>query len=435
MLQYVNGRSNINVELAQACTLLDRISLEQRGRRLEPIEKEILTVAWENQPYQSIQTHQEQTVKNRAARLWQDLSQLLDTKVSKQNVRQILTTLDAESLLGIVPPAIETFGKPRFFGRTAELYQLQATIDLGNHQFIWLYGMKGIGKTAIARHFITQFSENLAAKFERVVWIAPDKTLSLTDVLASVLQALDSRSAKLSLDLQPLLDKILFILQSQKCFLVLDNADSLLADNALTELTDRQAALNFLDLFNRSKHQSCCIAIVDRSPPRIDAGSSIRAIEIAGLDRRSCQRLLEHSELIGTPADWDLLVNKYRGNPQALKPIANTIRDIFDRDISKFLAANILVYYRIENILSEQLNYLSQAEIAFLSYLSRQQEPLSLDRILTDLRSAIGETDIIRTLDKLVARYLIDARDGKFSVPESIGEYVKMQYPEISSSG
>jgi NB-ARC domain len=434
MLHYVNGRSNINVELAQACILLDRISIEQRGRKLEPIEKEILTVAWENQPYQSIQTHQEQTVKNRAARLWQDLSQLLDTKVSKQNVRQILTTLDAESLLGTLPPAIETFGKPRFFGRTAELYQIQSTIDLGTHQFIWVYGMEGIGKTAIVRHFITQFSENLATKFERVVWISLDKTSSLTDILASVLQTLDSRAAKSLSDLQKLFDKILFVLQNQRCFLVLDNADSLLADNALTESTDRQSDLNFLDLFDRAKHQSCCIAIVDRSPPRIVSGSSIRAIEIPRLDRRSCQRLLEHSELIGTPADWDLLVNKYRGNPQALKPIANTIRDIFDRDISKFLAANILVYYRIENILSEQLSHLSQSEIAFLAYLSRQQEPLSLDRILSDRRSAIAETDIIRTLDKLVARYLIDARDGKFSVPESIGEYIKMQYPEISSS-
>ncbi|AFY91902.1 NB-ARC domain-containing protein [Chamaesiphon minutus] len=422
------------MKLAQAFIILDRISIEQRGRRLDPIEIEILTVAWENQPYQSIQAYQEQTVKNRAAQLWQDLSQLLDLRVSKQNVRQILTALDAESLLGTISLAVETVGKSRFFGRTAELYQIQSTIELGTHQFIWLYGMKSIGKTAIVRHFIAQFLENLVPKFDRVVWISVDKTSSLTDILVSVLRSLDSRAAKTLSDLHTMFEKILLILQNQRCLLVLDNADSLLEANDLNESKDRPANLNFLELFDRAKHQSCCIAIVDRSPPQIESGSSIRAIEIAGLDRRSSQRLLEHSELVGTSTDWDLLVSKYRGNPQALKLIANTIRDIFDRDISKFLAANILVYSRIESILSEQLNHLLQSEIAFLAYLSRQQEPRSLDRIVTDLGSSIVETDIIRTLDKLVCRYLIDAKDGEFSVPESIGEYVKMRYPEISSS-
>lgn len=415
------------MKLARAFTILDRISIEQRSRRLDPIETEILTAAWENYPYQSIQTYQEQTVKNRAAQLWKDLSKLLGLKVNKQNVRQILTALDAESLLGTISPAVETVSKSRFFGRTAELYQIQLTIELGTHQFIWLYGMKGLGKTAIVRYFIAQFLENSDPTFDRVVWISLDKTSSLIDILASVLRSLDSRAAKRLSDLHTMFEKILLVLQSQRCFLVLDNADSLLEANDINESNDRQADLNFLELFNRAKHQSYCIAIVDRSPPQIESGSSIRAIEIAGLDRRSVQKLLEHSELIGTPTDWDLLVNKYRGNPQALLLITNTIRDIFDRDISKFLAANILIYYRIESMLFEQLKHLSQSEIAFLAYLSCQQEPRSLDRIVTDLESSIVQTDIIRTLDKLVCRYLIDAKDGKFSVPESIGEYVKMQ--------
>jgi TBPIP/Hop2 winged helix domain len=82
-------------------------------------------------------------------------------------------------------------------------------------------------------------------------------------------------------------------------------------------------------------------------------------------------------------------------------------------------------------LLAEQLTKLSPSETAVLAYLSRQSEPISLDRIFIDLHSLSDDTSIIKTLDKLVSRYLIDAKDGRFSLPESIAEYSKSQYSQL----
>ena len=116
----------------QSLTILDRLSMQQRGRRLEEIEREILGVAWAGGSYRQIESYQEQTVKNRAVRLWNYLSELLSTKVNKYNLRQILEELDIDRISPELATAtVETsrVGRSRFYGRLAELWQLQSWID------------------------------------------------------------------------------------------------------------------------------------------------------------------------------------------------------------------------------------------------------------------------------------------------------------------
>jgi ATPase family associated with various cellular activities (AAA) len=411
------------VKLAQAFIIFDRLLIEQRNRGLEPIEREILTAAWENAPYQSIHSYQEQTVKNKAAHLWKELSQLLGFKISKQNIAQILTTWDNDPNLSGDRPHSATPYRTRFFGRLSELIVLRSAIELSRQKLIWLYGMPGIGKTALIQQFIEQYS----SKFDRIVWISLKQLTPLIDTLEIVITELDgSKPAKTRLDMLTAIEKTIGSFQAQRCLLIFDNADTIFNAECPNSSDIRSEYLKFFDRLELFEHQSFCITISNTKPTQII--SKNRSLELHGLDRHSCQNLLEYSDLIGTDSEWDLLVRKYRGNPQHLKLIANTIRDIFNRSIRKFLDANILVYDRIETELSTQINALSPSETAVLNYLASQPEPIALARSIGDLQHTIADTNIIKIFDKLVGRYLIDAHDGHFSLPESIGEYIRTSY-------
>ncbi len=182
--------------------------------------------------------------------------------------------------------------------------------------------------------------------------------------------------------------------------------------------------LQFFATFDETEHQSVCSIVTRSKPPQI--GKSDRTLELQGLDRQSCQELLEHSDLIGTSNEWEILVAKYRGNPQQLKLVANTIRDIFDRQIAKFLAAKMPIVARIEPLLSAQLNNLSSAELIILSYLSLQLAPVTLDRLVNEIGSQLFDTQIVQTVDKLVSKYLVDIKDDCFLLPELVQAYFKL---------
>jgi ATPase domain predominantly from Archaea len=412
------------MNLIQSLTSIDRLSIDRRGKRLEPIEREILKSAWENTSYHQIEGFQEQTVKNKAVKLWKYLSELLNTKVNKSNLRQVLTELDSE--LAIVNIGSERSSRSRFYGRLTELWQLQCWIESNCRKPIWIYGMRGIGKTALVR----KLAQNLAAKLDRVVWVALDDTPQSIDVLSVIVKKLGGgRKGKLSRNLSKAIDKTIDFLQADRCMLVFDNADRVLSHADLF-----QDYAQFFERLNFLNSNICCLTISVEKCSKIGTDDSLpetlreRQLELGGLDRLSCQDLLDRSNLIGTITEWDTLIDRYRGNPQYLKLVANTISDIFTGKIERFLATNVLVYEQIETLLSQQLDLLSTDEMSILQLLANEREPIDLDRLqlLTSVR--IDNAKTVKILDKLVRKYLVEVRDGFFTLPELMMESVTARY-------
>ena len=239
--------------------MIDRLSIQQHGKRLTPIEREILGIAWEGGSYQQIESFQEQTVKNKAVKLWKDLSQLLDTKVNKYNLRQVLEELDVSSILPeqLTTPTIDRRTRVRFHGRKTELWQLQRWIETDRHQVISIYGAKGIGKTTL----VHQLVENLAPKLDRAIWISLAETPDLMDVLKIAIKEVGGRKAKLSKKLSTAIDKTIAYLQQSNCLLIFDNADIVLApDESLNSDLGRDYA-QFFDRLSKFDRNLCCLTI------------------------------------------------------------------------------------------------------------------------------------------------------------------------------
>jgi NB-ARC domain len=433
-------RFSIFMQLVEILTFLDRLSLEQRGRRLEAIERDILAIAWENRPYRDVVGYHEQTIKNKALLLWQYLSQLLNTKVNKRNLREIL---ESRNFGGIFSPtsnlattvdrvsAPQGGREPLLQGRQVELFQLQQWIEVDRCKLVFIYGMKGIGKSYVAQ----QIAKILSANLDYLVWIPLEKPVPLMDLLSIAIRRIGGgRSSKLSDDLSTAIDKTIGYLQKNRCLLILENADIVLGNRSgITDEIDRliEEYTIFFNRLNSVEHSSCCLTILEEEVGKLD--TDYRQLQIEGLDWQSCQKILENGELKGSSTDWEILVEKYHGNLQYLKSIVQTIQNIFGGSISKFLDANILVYDRIERSIADSIDKLSEQEMSVIIYLANHDRGITLDRLRDVFCAQIEYRDLLKVIDKLTRKYLIELRIDRFVLSELVAEYSigKFQDPKI----
>jgi hypothetical protein len=420
------------MQLVEILTLFDRLSLEQRGRRLEQIEKDILGIAWDDKPYRDINGYQEQTVKNKASLLWKYLSELLNTKVNRRNIREVLVNLNVGGILSPRSNLATTVDRTALFhGRQVELFQLQQWIEVDRCKLVFIYGMKGIGK----RHVAKKIAEILSVNLDYLVWIPLGKPVPLMDLLATIIRRIGGgRSSKLSQDLSTAIDKTIDYLKKNRCLLILENADTVFSKNRQKTTAENDLLIEeysiFLNRLNSVEHDSCCLIILEEKVVQLDP--DCQQLEIQGLDRHSCQTILEKDELKGTANDWEILVEKYHGNLQYLRSIVPTIQNIFGGSISKFLDANTLVYDRIEISIDELMAKLSEQEISVIKYLANHDRGMTLDRLKDIFCEQIEYRDLLKIIDKLTKNYLLTLRVDRFVLSDLVAEYSVDRYQDPS---
>jgi hypothetical protein len=409
------------MELIEAITILDRLSIERCGRRLQPIEREIVTIAWDNKHYRDIEIYQEQTVKNKALQLWKALSQWLNIKVKKSNLRQIIEEFSFDRTSSTARmTSLREIPRANFYGRSIELRQLEDWIEIESSRLIFIYGIKGIGKTSIAQ----KLADNLSTKMEYIVWISLQDAPPLLDVLSSIIKQLGGgKSANLPRDRSRAIERTIDYLHKHRCLLILDNADEVLShDRRDFTKSSLQDYTQFIDRVNSIDRHSCCVTILTEKFRAQDR--NYRQLEVGKLDWRSCQRIIDDHELVGTPNEWDLLSKRSDGNPQDLTIIARTIRDVFDRQIASFLDTNVSSYERVETLLRERLDSLSEQEIDVLISISNQSGRTTLERLKTHIDGRIEADRIAIILDKLTRNSLVEVVSDRFILPKLIADYL-----------
>lgn len=430
MLLFVYINLSIFMKFSEILTFLDRLSLEQRGRRFDSLEREILDITWGNKSYQNITTREYQTVKNKAGQLWKDLSQLLNINISKQNFRGVLEELNISDILS--PKLNEnTFAKKAspFCGRSIEILKLQQWIELQQVKLIFIYGMKGIGKTWIAENIAKRLSDNL----DYIVWIPLKRLTPLIDVLTIIVNRLSERkSTRLSKNTSILIDKAIECFKKNRCLLILDDADEIISQ-ADSDINNPLIAdyIKFFVRLNSVEHNSCCLTILDRKV--VNSHFNYQELLINGLDWESCQMMLANHELKGSPIDWERLVTKYSGNPQYLKSIVPTIQNIFHGDIARFLDADILLYDRIDRLVAYRLNRLSTEEISVILCMMVKGRAMILEELHDCLKDELGDREFFRILDRLVYHGFIISSDRRFRLCDLVVEYMLDKYNKFTT--
>ncbi|MDZ4876380.1 MAG: hypothetical protein CLLPBCKN_005800 [Chroococcidiopsis cubana SAG 39.79] len=331
-----------------------------------------------------------------------------------------------------------------FYGRSTELALLKQWILGSRCRVVAIVGMGGIGKTALSAKLIAQIQD----KCNYTIWRSLQSAPSLSELLSDIIQVLTQRhELYLPEKLSDRISLLLFYLRQQRCLLILDSWETILASNDRLGCC-REGFEGYGELIERlgtEIHQSCLILTSRETPQEIVAYSgeklAVRSLQLTGLQVTEINAIYQTINTFwGTPEEWRQLVDYYSGNPLSLKIVASAIQCLFDGNISQFLQcwrAEVFILDGIRDLLDSQFNRLSDLEAEVMYWLAIEREPVTVIELQDDLLSILSKQQLVNTLNSLCRRCLIDKNGGKFIQSPLITDYIlekftQQIYQEIS---
>jgi WD40 repeat protein/DNA-binding SARP family transcriptional activator len=302
-----------------------------------------------------------------------------------------------------------------FIGRHEELTQL-GLWHLDEHDsVIAILGIGGAGKSALAARYARALFDRVdsVTRVDRVLWASLLNAPPCTAILRIWLRALaDQHLAELPDTADELLALLFRYLRDQRCLLVLDNFESVVAERGALRAGHEDYGL-LLQAMSQRTHGSCLLLTSRNLPSALTqlarAHSGVRVLSLAGLPVADGAVLLAQAGIAGERAE---LVRRYSGNPLALKLAADAVRDLFRGDVEAFLAHGTPVFGDIQAVLDEQVNRLGPLERELLTALAVAREPMPVRALLEELAMPADRSRFLRAIQALQHSSLIEAAQG-----------------------
>jgi WD40 repeat protein len=451
------------MELDTALEFTDSLVFSQTGKHLSDLQTAVFRSSWslKNQSYDKIAEtygYSPNYIKqDTGPKLWKLLSDVLGEKVSKTNFKaaiercwQSSLALSAHSshlpaqdekmpLLAENELLVRAHSSLRqdwgeaidvsvFYGRVEECTQLEAWIVKDNCRLIAVLGMGGIGKTALSMKLAQQIQD----QFERIIWRSLRDAPRVEVVLADLLQFLSqSEQTDLPEDAASRILRLVQELRATRCLVILDNAESILQSGGCVGQY-QEGYGGYGELFHHlgvDRHQSCVILTSREKHKEVALleGESlpVRSLQLKGLKTEEGQAICKlKGTLTGAEEEWRRLVERYDGNPLALKIVSTTIHELFDSDISEFLQQGTIVFDDLGELLDQQFNRLSELEQTILYWLSIKREPTSLQGLDDNIVAPLSKRELLEAFKSLGRRSLIEKYGANFSLQPVVMEYV-----------
>lgn len=228
----------------------------------------------------------------------------------------------------------------RFYGREQELLELERWIVDEKCRLVALLGGGGLGKSALS----VKLTQQIARHFDFVLWRSLQNAPPLKNWLAECITFLSrQQTVDLPESAGERISLLISYLRNARCLLVLDNVESVL--DGRTRTGKYQGEYDGYNAFFRrvgeGAHQSCLL-LTSREKPKDVAllegkHLPVRTMALDGLERQACRQILNDSDLLGAEVVYQSLIDRYTGNPLALKLVASMIREVFGSDIAAFL--------------------------------------------------------------------------------------------------
>ena len=313
-----------------------------------------------------------------------------------------------------------------FYGRETELTYLQTAILKDQCRLITVLGMAGMGKTALA----VKLARNLQPSFESVIWLSLRQPPKLHELLHSILNLLANHVSYSEAQHPPsetvesLISQLIQEFQHRRCLLVLDGAEAMLQSSRLAGIykDGYDNYSRFLTRIGQEVHRSCVVLTSQEKLAEIalleGETAPVRSLTLGGLTEAAAQQLLKEKGLTGDSKKWTDLILGYRGNPFMLKMVATTIRDVFDGNVTSFLKTTLFTH-DINDYIEDILERMSDVEEEIVHQMALKQQALSMEELLGVLPH-LSPQDLIRALQSLKQRSLLETSEGRFHLPPAV---------------
>ncbi len=328
-------------------------------------------------------------------------------------------------------PATERWGEAPdvtfFHGRETELTTLNRWLTNDRCRLVGVVGMGGIGKTTL----VTRLAQQIKDTFDGVIWRSLRNAPPVEDIVDEALQFfggqfLPDQPDPLDLGMRHLLEQF----RRRRCLWILDNVESVLRGSYRAGHY-REGYEGYGQLFRlvgEGNHQSCLI-ITSREKPKEVAylegeTSPVRALTLSSLTPAEGRAILTDRGLFGPKTAWAGLIERYSGNPLALKLVAETIRELFDGDIADFLAEGVPIFGGVRDLLDRQFARLPALGQDILFWLAIEREAISANELRQDFIHPIPKQTLLEALRGLRRRTLIEKSGSGFTLQNVVMEYV-----------
>ncbi len=408
---------------------------------LNDLQEIIFRQSWEQKTYPEIAEkfgYDADYIKIVGFRLWKMLSKAMGEKVTKDNLHSSLRRwcsrqnntreIKSDNPAKTYQDWGEALDVSIFYGRLQEIATLEQWINQDHCRLVALLGIGGIGKTSLS----VKLSEKLQG-FEYIIWRSLYNAPTIQALLTSLIQVLShQQQGDLPESVSDRISRLLTYLQKHRCLLILDNAETILTSNEGRTGQYRSGYEGYGELFKRIgefRHQSCLVLTSREKPKEVAVLEGeklpVRTMQLSGLSIADGQAIFScKGSFIGSVDEWQTLIQSYAGNPLALKIVATTIRDLFDSNISNFLAQGTVVFGDIQDLLEQQFQRLSVLEKSVMYWLAINREPVSFAEIQADLLPLIASSQILEALSALERRSLIEKGSSLFTLQPVLMEYI-----------
>jgi WD40 repeat protein len=409
--------------IALVSTLLES---KKGGGRLSDIQQRVFLGTWAESSYQQIADkfgYQSDYVKQVGYQLWRDLSTALGEPVNKGNIHSILHHFHQ------LPPPVRDWGEAidvsRFYGREVELETLENWINESKCRLVGIFGIGGIGKTALS----VKLSQQVQSQFPYLIWRTLRQAPSLTELLKDIVPILVGSEAAGEADLKTLMAQ----LHQKRCLLVLDNIESILKSGSRSGAY-KPGYEDYQQLLERiaDETHSSCLLVTGREKPggyaiREGANLPVRAFSLTGISTIASQQILKDKGLTATESQNRTLVNYFGGNPLALKIATTTIQTLFGGNIQAFLAQGSAVFSNLWDLLDQQFSRLSPLQQQVMYWLAINREGVTPGKLQAEILPQVTIKQVMEALEALQERSLIESQETGITQQPVVMEYVTEQ--------
>lgn len=449
------------MDIEEVLKWTDEEILAKTGKHLDSLQKSILEGVWQHQNYEEIAKNNHRSydhVKKEAWKLWKLLSHLIGEDVKKSNVCSLLEQAELSNISTLLDcvqigvgngninicdknnrshsppstpqtkdrsPIINLTEAPEithFYDRSSELSTLKQWILEANTRLITIYGLSGIGKSAIALKLI----EQIQTEFDYIIW----RNLNTLPTLSTLQNELKQLFSPLQSTTLP---TVIDYFRTSRCLVILDDVHSILKPNQLAGqyLNSYEDYGKFFKQIAQSLHYSCVILLSWEKPREIATleaeNRPVQTLHLQGLTEQAAE-ILREKRLIDEDK-WSELIAIYQGHPCWLNIIAITIIELFNRSVDQFLAENDIYLGDIEPLLETHLERLSESEKKVIYWLAHQPEAVDISQKPANLD--LSKSEIWQAIQSLGRRSLVERVEvgerSYFQINPIFQQYIQSQ--------